>query len=69
MYMSHLSKTKKEYENLKKQGIRYTFVKTNQIKLVFNMKWPMKDFKDMPKRTASDKILRDKAFNIAKNPK
>ena len=29
----------------------------------------MKDFKDMPKRTASDKILRDKAFNIDKNPK
>ena len=29
----------------------------------------MKDFKDMPKRTASDKTLRDKAFNIAKNPK
>ena len=26
------------------------------------------DFKDI-KRTASDKILRDKAFNIAKNPK
>ena len=27
------------------------------------------DFKDLTKRTASDKILRDKAFNIAKNPK
>ena len=27
------------------------------------------DFKDLAKRTASDKILRDKAFNIAKNPK
>ena len=24
---------------------------------------------DLTKRTASDKILRDKAFNIAKNPK
>ena len=24
------------------------------------------DFKDLPKRTASDKALRDKAFNIAK---
>ena len=28
-----------------------------------------KDFKDLTRRTASDKILRDKAFNIAKNPK
>ena len=25
------------------------------------------DFKDLTKRTASDKVLRDKAFNIAKN--
>ena len=25
-------------------------------------------FKDFSKRTASDKVLRDKAFNIAKNP-
>ena len=27
------------------------------------------DFKDLTMRTASYKILRDKAFNIAKNPK
>ena len=27
------------------------------------------DFKDLKRRTFSDKILRDKAFNIAKNPK
>ena len=27
------------------------------------------DFKDLTRRTASDKILRDKAFIIAKNPK
>ena len=27
------------------------------------------DFKDLARRTASDKILRDKAFNIAKNSK
>ena len=26
------------------------------------------DFKDLTKRTASDKVLRDKAFNIAENP-
>ena len=26
-------------------------------------------FKDMKRRTASDRSLRDKAFNIAKNPK
>ena len=27
------------------------------------------DFKDLAKRTASDKMLRDEAFNFAKNPK
>ena len=27
------------------------------------------DFQDSPRGTASDKLLRDKAFNIAKNPK
>ena len=27
------------------------------------------DFKDLPRRTASDKMLREKAFNVAKNPK
>ena len=27
------------------------------------------DFKDLARRTGSDKVLRDKAFNIAKNPK
>ena len=28
-----------------------------------------RDFKDLPRRMADDKILRDKVFNIAKNPK
>ena len=27
------------------------------------------DFKDLARRTTSDKVLRNKAFNIAKNPK
>ena len=27
------------------------------------------DFKDIARRTASDKVLRNEAFNIAKNPK
>ena len=28
-----------------------------------------RDFKDWTRKTASDKILRDKAFNLVKNPK
>ena len=27
------------------------------------------DFESLPRRTASDKVLHDKAFNITKNPK
>ena len=27
------------------------------------------NFKDLPRRTSSDKVLRDKEFDIAKNPK
>ena len=27
------------------------------------------DFKDLNRRTATDKLFRDKAFNVAKNPK
>ena len=28
-----------------------------------------RDFKDLARRSASDRVLRDKAFDIAKNPK
>ena len=28
-----------------------------------------RDFKDLARRTATDKFLRDKAFNIPKNPR
>ena len=37
------------------------------IKLALHMAYG--DFKDLARRTASDKALREKAFNIAKNPK
>ena len=28
-----------------------------------------RDYKDLSRRTAADKVLRDKAFNVAKNSK
>ena len=43
--MDHLQKTKKEYKNLKKQEIHDMYIKTNWIKLVFNMKWLMEILK------------------------
>ena len=62
----HLQKTKKEFKNVKKEEIQTTFTKMNLIRLVFSMIW---NFKDLARRTASDKVLRDKAFNFTKNPK
>ena len=59
--------TKTEYKSLKKQKIHDIFIKTNVIKLDFNMAYG--DFKDLLGRTPSDKIFRDKAFDIAKNSK
>ena len=39
----------------------------NWTKLVFSIS--SGDFKDLTRRTAADKVLRDKVFNIAKDPK
>ena len=57
MVVDHLLKTKKEFKNAKKQEIQRIFIKTNEIKLAFNMTWLME-------------ILRiyQEIFNIAKNP-
>ena len=44
-----------------KQEIQDIFIKTNQDDMAYG------NFKDLPRRTASDKVLLDKAFNIAKN--
>ena len=63
--VDHLKKAKKECKRLKKQEIHDIFIETNQVKLVFNVT----DFKDLTRRISPAKILRNKAFNIAKNPK
>ena len=52
--MDHFLKTKKEHKKLKKWEI--------QLEMTHG------DFKNLPRRTASDKV-HDKAFNVAKNPK
>ena len=65
--VDHLLKTRKEFKNLKKQEIQAIFAKTNLIRHAFNLAYM--DSKDLARKTASDKVLIDKAFNIAKNPK
>ena len=39
------------------------------MKACFQRDMIYEDFKDLARRTASDKVLRDIAFNIAKKPK
>ena len=45
---------------------RYYIYKNELYKACFQHDMVYGDFKDLAKRTASDKVLRDKAFNIAK---
>ena len=58
------TKKKKGCKNLKKLGIQDIFIKTN-----FQHNTAYGDFKDFPRRAASDKVLHDETFNITKNPK
>ena len=46
------------------------YIYQNEIdKTCFEHNMAYGDFKDLPRRTEADKLLRAKAFNIAKNPK
>ena len=70
--MDHLQ-NKKECRHLKKDGIHDIFIKLYKLyelyKTCSQHDMSSGGFKDLPRRTASDKILRHKAFNIAENPK
>ena len=46
------------------------YVYKNELdKACFQHNMTYGDFKDLKRKTFSDKVLKDKAFNIAKNPK
>ena len=62
-------KTKKELKNLNIQGIHNIFIKTKLDKTCFQHDMGYGDFKDLTRRKASDNILCDITFNIAKNSK
>ena len=68
MLAGHLQKIKKEFKNLKKQDTSYIY-KNELDKACFQHNMAYGNFNDLKRRTASDKVLRDKAFDIAKNPK
>ena len=58
--MDHFLKTKEEYKS---------YIYRNELdKACFQHDIAYGDFKDLSGRAAADKVLRDKAFNIAKDP-
>ena len=67
MLVNHLLKTKKE--KFKETGDTSYIYKNELDKACFQHDMAYGDFKDLVRRTASDKFLRDKTFNITKNAK
>ena len=63
------TKNKERIQKIKETGDTNYIYKNELDKACFQHDMAYGDFKDLKRRTASDKILRDKAFNIAKNPK
>ena len=67
--MDHLIKTKKEFKKFKEtRHLKYIY--QNELdEAYFQHDIAYGDFKDLPRRTAAVKVLRDKAVNIARSPK
>ena len=63
------TKNKERINKFKETGDANYIYKNELDKACFQHDMAYGDFKDLARRTASDKVLRDKAFNIAKNPK
>ena len=63
------TKNKERIQKFKETRDTNYIYKNELDKACFQHDMAYGDFKDLKRRTASDKILRDKAFNIAKNPK
>ena len=69
MLVGHLLKNKERIQKCKETGDKSYIYKNELDKTFFQHDASYGDFKDLARRTASDKVLRDKAFNIAKNRK
>ena len=63
------TKNKERIQKFKETGDTSHIYKNELDKAGFQRDVAYGDFKDLAKRTASDKVLKDQAFNIAKNPK
>ena len=63
------TKNKERIQKFKGTGVTNYIYKNELDKACFQHDMAYRDFKDLKRRTYSDKVLGDKAFNIAKNPK
>ena len=63
------TKNKERIQKFKEAGDSQYIYQTEVDKACFQHGMAYGDFKDLTRITASDKMLHDKAFNIAKNPK
>ena len=63
-------KTQRKNTKIKKKTeIQDILIKTKEVDKTCFQHMIYGDFKDFSRRTAADKVLRDKAFDIAKDPK
>ena len=62
------TKNKERIQKFKETGYTSYIYKNEPDKACFQHDTAYRDFKDLKRSTASHKILRDIAFNIAKNP-
>ena len=65
--MGHLQKNKERIQKFKETGDSRYIYRNKLDKACFQHDMAYEDFKNLSKRTAADKVLRDKAFNIAKD--
>ena len=67
--VDNLQKNKERIQKFRETGDSQYIYQNELDKACFQHDMAYGDFKDLTKRITFDKILRDKAFNIAKNPK
>ena len=63
------TRNKERIQKFKETGDTNHIYKNELDKACFQHDMAYGDFKNLARRTASDKVLRDEAFNIAKNPR
>ena len=63
------TKNKERVQKFKETGDTSYIYKNELVEACFQHDMAYGDFKDLKRRTYSDEVLRDKAFNITKNPK